>query len=114
MVGGAGADMMTGGAGADPFTIARGNTALTISGSGNNGVVTGYDVITDFVVGTDILNLNGTPTAAANTTGVNGNDSALTVGGSTIKSHAISNGIITFDDANTFGSALILNTATSL
>ena len=108
LTGGAGADTMTGGADTDTFIIASGGTAVTIGSVGNLGTISGYDVITDFNIAVDKLNLNGAPIAAANTTGQNGADSLLTIGGATVKSHAISNGIITFDDANTFSSALTL------
>ena len=103
--GGAGADMMIGGGGIDTFIINSAQSPGTIGGSGDAGTISGYDIITDFATATDILNLQGTA-AAATGTNVNGTDSSLTINGQTIKSHTISNGIITFDDANTFGSPL--------
>ena len=102
--GGAGADMMTGGGGIDTFIINSAQSPGTIGGSGDAGTISGYDIITDFATATDILNLQGTA-APATGTNVNGTDSSLTINGQTIKSHTISNGIITFDDANSFGSA---------
>ena len=107
--GGTGADVMTGGTGANRFVIASGESAAIIGGSGNGGTITGFDRITDFVTTTDTLDLVVAPVAVANTTGVNGTDSTLFVSGSTIKSHAITNGIITFDDTDTFASALTIN-----
>jgi hypothetical protein len=99
--------MMTGGGGIDTFIINSAQSPGTISGSGDAGAISGYDIITDFASATDILNLQGTATAA---TGTNvGTDSSLTINGQTIKSHTISNGIITFDDANSFGSPLTLS-----
>ena len=106
--GGAGADMMTGGGGADTFIINSAQSPGTVGGSGDAGTISGYDVITDFATATDILNLQGTA-APATGTNVNGTDSSLTINGQTIKSHTISNGIIAFDDANTFGSPLTLS-----
>ena len=106
--GGAGADMMTGGGGVDTFIINSAQSPGTVGGSGDAGTISGYDVITDFATATDILNLQGTA-AAATGTNVNGTDSSLTINGQTIKSHTISNGIIAFDDANTFGSPLTLS-----
>src|SRR5207244_429753 len=89
ITGGAGADTMTGGGGADTFVIATGANAVTIAGSGNAGTITGYDVITDFTTASDTLDLQGTAAAAANTAGVNGTDSTLTISSATVKSHAI-------------------------
>ncbi|MER9426870.1 Ig-like domain-containing protein [Mesorhizobium sp. M0317] len=114
LIGGIGSDLMSGGVGLDTFVIATGESAVAIGGSGGNGTVSGYDVITDFDVTTDILDLNGTPTAAINTAGTNGTDSLLTIGGQTVKSHAISNGIITFDDANTYSLALSLTSSSDV
>src|SRR5690606_37511670 len=93
--GGTGADTMTGGAGSDTFNISAGDTTVSIGGSGNAGTIAGFDRITDFSTSEDILNIGGNPPqVAANTSGTNGIDSTLTIGGSTIKSHAITNGII--------------------
>jgi hypothetical protein len=114
ITGGAGADTMTGGVGADTFVIATGANTVTIGGSGNSGTITGYDVITDFNTSVDKLDLQGTAAAAANTTGRNGTDSTLTIGGATVKSHAISNGIITFDDANTYAAPLNLTSTANV
>jgi VCBS repeat-containing protein len=104
ITGGAGGDTLTGGLGADTFTIAGTDSTATITGS----AISGYDVITDFSTTDDKLNLPGTPVAVANTAATNGTDSLLTVGGATLKSHSISNGIIRFDDANTFAAAVSL------
>ena len=113
ITGGAGADSLTGGQGADTFIINTAQSLGTTGGLGNTGTVTGYDVITDFDTVNDILNLNGTPASVVNTAGVDGTDSInLTIAGQTVKSHAITNGIITFDDVNTYSSALTL-TSTS-
>ena len=111
--GGAGADTMTGGGGIDTFIINSAASPATVGGSGDAGTISGYDVITDFATATDILNLQGTA-AAATGTNVDGTDSTLTVSGQTIKSHTISNGIITFDDANSFGSALTLSSTANV
>ncbi|MEK1894684.1 MAG: type I secretion C-terminal target domain-containing protein, partial [Rhizobium sp.] len=109
ITGGNGADFLTGNSGADTFVIGSGESSASISGSGDNGVVSGYDTISDFNAASDKLSLAGTPFSAANTSGVNGNNSVLTIGGSAISSHSISNGIISFDDTGTFSSALILS-----
>ena len=115
ITGGRGADTMTGGGGADTFVINSGDSSITIGGSGNNGTISGYDVITDFAGATDFLDLQGaspgTLFAVANTSGTNGADSLLTIAGQTVKSHAITNGIITFDDADIYSAALSLDGA---
>ncbi|WP_456784475.1 cadherin domain-containing protein [Bradyrhizobium sp. USDA 4516] len=112
ITGGAGADTMTGGGGADTFVISSGQSLGIVGGSGDAGTISGYDVITDFATtGTnDILDLPVTTTGSSATT----NDSTLTIGGATVKSHSITNGIITFDDANTFASALTLSSTSNV
>ncbi|WP_447932829.1 beta strand repeat-containing protein [Sphingopyxis fribergensis] len=107
--GGTGRDVMTGGTGTDTFVFNAGESRATIGGSGNAGTITGHDVVTDFNVAVDVLNLPGIPVAAGNGA-VNGADSVLTIGGATIKSHSVTNGVITFDDANTFSTALSITT----
>jgi Ca2+-binding RTX toxin-like protein len=111
--GGAGADIMTGGGGIDTFIINSAASPAAIGGSGDAGTISGYDVITDFAPASDILNLQGTA-AAATGTNVDGTDSSLTINGQTIKSHTISNGIITFSDTNSFSSALTLSSTANI
>ncbi|WP_292491896.1 VCBS domain-containing protein [Mesorhizobium sp.] len=110
ITGGGGADTLTGGGGADTFVVNSGQSVAVVGGSGDAGTIADYDVITDFAPATDFLDLQGTPTAATGTN-IDGNDSTLTVAGQTIKSHTISNGILTFDDANSFSAALSLDAA---
>ena len=114
MTGGSGADTLTGGTGADTFVIRTGDSTPVIGGSGNAGTISGYDTVTDWGVGgtADKLDFGVAPITASATGGFDGIDSTLTFGGQTIKSDAISaNGIITFDDADTYANALNLNTA---
>ena len=99
ITGGAGGDRMTGGPGAstaDTFVIATGDSTPLTGGAGNAGTITNYDVITDFSITVDKLNLPGTVQAA--TAGfVNGAGySVLTIGGDTVESASVTNGIVTF------------------
>ncbi len=97
--GGANADTLSGGGGADTFVFVAGGSTPAISG----GMVSGYDRITDMVLGEDVLDLAGLPAIAANTAGTDGINSGV------IKSHSISNGLLTFDDADTYVGALGAN-----
>src|SRR5262249_19165028 len=94
-----GGDTLTGRSGIDTFTSSSGGTGEsigTVGGSGDAGTLAGYDVITDFSSANDILNLDGSPFAVGNTTGTDGANSALTIGAQVVRSHAITNGIVTF------------------
>jgi hypothetical protein len=103
LVGGTGHDHLTGGAGADTFII----------GSGDSPANAG-DIITDFSTSTDFLDLAGTPLAAANVGKVDGTDSSSqfssSVGSHThVESHSISNGVITFDNVDTYANPLAID-----
>ncbi|RJF93455.1 beta strand repeat-containing protein [Sphingomonas cavernae] len=107
LVGGKGEDTLTGGSGADRFVFSASDSVATVGGSGRNGTISGFDKISDFNVSQDILDLAGTPFVAVDTNGTNGNDSALRVSsssGSTVKSHAISNGMISFATTDSYSS----------
>ena len=116
--GGTGADVLSGGDGVDSFFNPTGDSSISIGGSGNAGTISGYDVITDFTLANGAVSeaLRVTPSGTnasvnPNTSGTtgfgggNGTDSAFTIGGQTVKTHSVSNGIIRFDDATTFSSA---------
>ena len=108
LIGGAGADNLTGGPGNDVFIILSGNSPAAIGGSGNNGNISGFDVITDFNTSLDKLNLPGT-VVAATSGNVDGNgDFSLTIGGDTIELHSVTNGITTFYGTDLFTSAKTL------
>ncbi len=116
ITGGAGADVINAGAGLDTVVVAAGDTVLTIGGTGNAGTIAGFDVVSNLAAGTgtvnsETLNTVGTASVVGNTASFDGNNSTLTIGSAVVASHAISNGIITFDDADTFGSALVISTA---
>ena len=130
LVGGAGADTLTGGgdndvlvggAGNDTFVFAAGDSSLSIGGSGDVGTISGFDTIWDYAViaggvAVDRIDTVGVPTVVANTPvgGTNGADSSLTIGGQTVMSHSISNGMITFDDINAFAGALVIDSTQDL
>ncbi len=103
ITGGAGADILDGGADmvSDTFLFNTGDSLGSVAGTGDSGTISGYDVISNFdstLVTYDVLNLPGTPAVAVDTSGgVDGTDSTLTIGGEYVKSHSISNGMITFD-----------------
>lgn len=119
ITGGNGADSLTGGSGLDSFIVAAGATSLTIGGAGDSGTISGYDQITDFTLGTasvlsETLDVGGTAALAA-AGDTNGTDSTLTIGGTAVKSHSVSAaGIVTFDDADTFATAVSLTTTAHL
>jgi Ca2+-binding RTX toxin-like protein len=115
ILGGTGADSITGGTGLDTYLYINGDAAITIGGTGNEGTITGYDQIIGYALGTASTNaetidaLIGTASVVGNSAGVDGTtNSTLTIGGVAVKSHAISSGIFTFDDADTFATALSL------
>ena len=77
--------------------------------------MSGYDTIHDFKTGngtsnSETINTAGTAAVVADTDGTDGTDSTLTIGGTAIKSHAITNGVISFDDADTFAGMLDIST----
>jgi Ca2+-binding RTX toxin-like protein len=106
LTGGGGADILTGGAGNDTFVVGTGDARPVITTVSSTSIVRGFDSITDFKLmdastsDFDRLDLSGTPTIAGNTGAQNGTDYG------SIKSHAIANGLITFDDADIFSQAL--------
>ncbi|QCB53349.1 tandem-95 repeat protein [Sphingopyxis sp. PAMC25046] len=106
--GGTGRDVMTGGTGSDTYVFNAGDSRPTLGGSGNGGTITGHDVITDFNLAADILNLPGTPVPDGNGA-VDGTNSVLTISGQAIRSHSVADGVITFDDNNSFATALTLS-----
>jgi hypothetical protein len=113
-----GADTITGGTGLDTFVIAAGDTVITIGGAGDEGTVTGFDVINDAAIGTGAANsetFNVPGTAAIMADGAtDGTNSTLTIGGVAVKSHTVATGIASFDDADTYAAALTIDTPAKL
>ncbi|MGX9051113.1 beta strand repeat-containing protein, partial [Mesorhizobium sp. 14Argb] len=108
------ADTMTGGAGADTFIIGTGESTPVIGGSGNAGTISGYDIITDFVAGTDKLTLPGTLAAATAGLVDGAGDSVLTIGGDTVESHSVTNGIASFFGTDAGASPLAITTTSGV
>ena len=112
---GTGADTIDPGADAliDTISFSAGDTAVSIGGAGNGGTITGFDTIAaNFDDGDgsdegDVISID-IGTTALSTSTANGTDSTLTVGGTAIKSHSTTNGIVTFDDADIYAIALTL------
>jgi hypothetical protein len=103
---GTGKDTITKSAGTNDGT-AFGITTYTVQDG--DSLAASFDTITGFDLGTaaifaDSLNFDGTG-VTGNTAGTNGTDSG------SLKSHAITSGIITFDDADTFATAVTINSA---
>lgn len=113
--GGLDADTLYGGDGLDEFIFAAGDSKITITGTGDAGSVSGYDVIKDFALSesfsySETIQYVGIGRVVDDSAGADGTDSVLTIDGATIKSHSITNGIITFDDDDVFSAALAIET----
>lgn len=109
LTGGQGADQLMGGTGSDTFVIAAGDSTPAITTEGSVKVVSAsYDTISDVGLADDGVNkdkidIQGTAVIASNTSGLNGTDAG------SIKSHKITNGLVTFDNADTFDGATALS-----
>ncbi|HXF87893.1 MAG TPA: Ig-like domain-containing protein, partial [Xanthobacteraceae bacterium] len=118
LTGGTGADTLFGGAGSDIFNVTVGNTVLTVTGTGTGGVVSGFDVITDFTSGStaaasEKIDFPGLSLSFRAAGAFNGADSSLQLSGGrgAIQSSShTAGGIITFDNNNTYAAAEALTT----
>jgi hypothetical protein len=111
---GAGADTIGGGTGLDTFRFVAGDGVPTIAGTGDAGTITGYDVISDYALGTastnaETIDFADVTDAVLSDGATNGTDSTLTIGGVAVKSHSIASGMVTFDDADTYAAALTID-----
>jgi len=111
ITGNGGADTMTGGTGHDTFVLAAGNGQLVIGGSGTSGTISGFGRITDFSAGFTTAtseNLRWQGAAVVGDTALtDGVDSTLQLHtGNVVGSHAITAGMISFNDST--GSAVSL------
>lgn len=117
IAGGTGTDRLTGGSGRDTFAFANGDSTASIGSTSWWGTsyisgISGYDVVADFNAAQDKLDFQVAPVAASNTSGVDGTNSREAWSDDTVlRSHAIANGVITFDDSNGFASAVNINNA---
>ncbi len=111
LTGGNGADTLIGGHGQDNYNLDETTAATdTLRITKGDSLITGYDKAISFALGTgtistagvDRLDLESTH-IAANTTGMTGIDFGVI--------QSISNGIISFDDANSYSDALAITDA---
>ena len=107
IIGGLGADILWGKDGADTFVINASESYAQVGGSNASNTIVGYDIIKDFNVGVDTIDLVGNVSVS---TAMTSNDSNLFVSGSIkLQSHFISNGIISFDDQSSYSSPYTLD-----
>ncbi len=103
LIGKDGADILIGGSGADilDLTEAAASKDIVRFNTGDSPAnQLDADKVIKFAMATDSIDLAGTIKIAANAASVNGADAGV------IKSHSIVNGIIKFDDTDSFASAL--------
>ncbi|QWD77375.1 VCBS domain-containing protein [Polynucleobacter sp. MWH-Svant-W18] len=100
VIGGAGADTITANTGVDTIIERTGDSSLSLTGTGNSGVLTGFDVINGLDLTKDYLDLTGNPASitAARSMGTSGSaTSTLTISNSAVTKYAIdANGMATF------------------
>ena len=118
MIGGTGTDTLTGGNGYDTFSFAQGDSTPTVSGSGSSATLSGFDVITDYVTANgstmgELLSLPGTA-VVENDGFVNGPNSIAYSGTLALKSHLVSNGMVTFYGNDTQTGAVTIDTTQKL
>lgn len=113
-------DLTEGSASVDTVVVAAGDSTATVTLDAATGRATasGFDKVTAFALaGGDKLDMAGTVTIVSDATNVDGTNgtAALTTGApgtDFIMTHAIANGIVTFDDADTnFATAVALGDA---
>jgi Ca2+-binding RTX toxin-like protein len=108
LIGGNGADTLIGDLGKDSYNLTETTAATdTLRIAKGDSLVSSYDVAQSFKLGTGVVRTAGidrldlaSTIIAANAAAVNGVDSGI------IHSHHISNGIISFDDVNSYSTPL--------
>ncbi len=114
---GAGTDLISGGSGTDTFIFNSGASQAVIAGTGSGATLSGFDVISDYQLGAvsghnELLSLPGTVAVAANTAGVDGNNT--TAYGIPIGSHTIVNGVISFFSDNNHSTTVTIDSNAKL
>jgi hypothetical protein len=104
---------ITGGTGADTITAVHvnggttGNFVFVVADgdslAASRDKITGFDIGAGAALFSDTLDLEGTPTIQADTTGTNGADAGA------LRSHAIAGGLITFSATDTLGTLTLIN-----
>ncbi|MDP3010117.1 MAG: calcium-binding protein [Methylococcales bacterium] len=113
LVGGEGADILIGGLGKDRYDLSETTAATdTVRVAKGDSLASSYDVATGFQLGINALETTGVDKLdldsvkiAADANAVNGNNAG------NIKSHHISEGIISFDDSNHYTNPLAITDA---
>jgi len=114
LTGGMEADTLTGGVGADIFVFAAGDSVLAIGRADNVGTIIGFDTITDFALGgVDTIDTVGVSAVVADGVTDGAINSTLTIATATVKSHSITSGMVTFDDADIFDVTSVLTLAST-
>ncbi|MDD1607486.1 MAG: hypothetical protein LUQ18_03100, partial [Methylococcaceae bacterium] len=111
-----GSDILIGGLGKDTYNLTETTPAIdTLTIATGDSLVNSYDVAQSFKLGTGNGNQAGVDRLdldsifiATNAVAVNGVDSG------TVRSHSISKGIISFDDANGYTAPITISAATNL
>lgn len=110
LIGGGGADTLTGGEDADTFVSPSSTAAITVTTSSTStGTISGYDVVTDFELGSDALQVTSTAVSSTVLSGrINTKDVTVKEGGTDFKFRSIEivNGIATFYNDDTSGNTL--------
>ena len=115
LTGGDGSDLLIGGLGKDTYNLTESKAATdTLQINAGDSQIDGFDVVDGFALGTggatngvDKLDLPNS-IIAANITAFDGIDSGF------IRSHSITNGLITFGDSNNYTSPLLVLTNNNL
>ncbi|MGL1921369.1 MAG: cadherin domain-containing protein [Hyphomicrobiales bacterium] len=115
LIGAEGADRLYGGGGSDVFIFTPGDSKIIIDGSGDNGTISGYDVIEDFKVGdgthdSETIEITNGVGYVAPDFATGGTLGSLTIDGNVISEVIVNDGIAQFSSPP-FGAPTISNQA---